>query len=46
MRGLKLKCSLVTTLSECFFKYWMKQQEKEIHSQRLDIIRYSLSYVP
>lgn len=27
MRGLKLKCSLVTTLSVCFFKYWMKQSE-------------------
>lgn len=29
MRGLKLKCSLVTTQSVCFFKYWMKQLEKQ-----------------
>lgn len=46
MRGLKLKCSLVTTLSVCLFKYWVKQVgeqagEKENEGQCFDIINTS-----
>ena len=41
MRGLKLKCSLETTLSVCLFKYWVKQFEKENRSQCLGIINTS-----
>ena len=42
MRGLKLKCSLETTVSWCLFKYWGKEERGRVNSVNLCHCRWEV----